>query len=1394
MPPGFRRRLRQARRGLWYLTAVSLVLMALAAGIVSQLLPLAEQHPERIAAWLSARAGRPIAFDRVNTEWTRRGPLLRLDGLRVGEGRDAIPIGAAEILVSQYAGLLPGRSFTELRIRNLDLTLERADDGRWRVRGLPGQELASEDPLSALEGLGELQLIDTRLGIVAPSLKINATVPDIDLRMQVDGERVRAGARARMRADGAPLDVVLDFDRGRGNGRVYAAAKDAVIADWARLLHGMGVQAVAGGGRAEAWVDVRGHRVQAVAVDADLRGLHLRGAPYAASAASVTTPAMSVAMTPAMTPGNATITTTAAASSGTTPPAADAIAGVSARPPVTPSVAKPAVKSAVKSAASAPTQRFDTLEMRAQWQAGRDGWRFDASHLRVRVTADAPAQSLDGLVLAGGGRYALLAERIDAAPLFAVVALSDRLSPQLRRWLTDARPGAVLRKVEVVGARGGPMRAQAQVENLRFASVGTSPGLSGLGGDVRGDGASFAIDFDPAARPRLDWPRGFGVPHDLRLRGRVVLWREDGWRVETPGLRIDGQGYGADARGGLWFQADGSRPWVGLAIALDDTQGPVAKRFWPRHAMSPALVRWLDNAILGGCVCDGRVLLHGDLDDWPFIARDGRPPTGVFDARARLRDFGVKFNPDWPATEMNADIAFIGNGFEVGGSARLAEVQIADFSAGIENFRDSLLAIEARADADAAKLLDLLRQSPLQREHGRTFANLGAVGPASASFAMRSDLKRKDADATEIRGDVALRGVRLSESEWKLSFAAVTGAVRYDRRGFTADGLRALYDRLPGRLSLRAGAGHVRDARQGFEAELEATMTTDDLLARAADMGWLKPYVSGRSRWTAAIAIPVSTLSGASRPSPRAAMSASPAARPVARANAPARPAPIAASRAAASAVRLQLRSDLIGTTLSLPAPMDKAAGQGLPTTIELDMPGAGTAGIGDIQVGFGQRLAVRARNAQGQLGIRALFGAERVNEAPPASGLVLSGRTPTLAAIDWIALLRGGNGQQGGGLPLRRVDVQVDRLALLGGVFADTTLGVQPANAGLAVQLDGPTLAGTLQVPDAAGATITGRLQRVHWRSPDKNPAKNFEKTPAVAAAPTAGNDTVDPAKVPPLNLRIDDLRVAGAVLGDTQFRSRPTATGMEISQLQTRAPKLRLDLTGDWAGRTTGARTRLSAVLASEDFGGFLDGLGMGGRVAGGKGDARFDAAWPGSPMDFALARLEGNLKLNVRDGRLVEVEPGAGRVFGLLSLAEIPRRLSLDFRDFFSKGFAFNSLGGNVRFTAGSASSEDFAIDGPAARINIRGAADMRAQTFDQTIEVLPKAGNLLTAVGAIAGGPVGAAVGAVANAVLQKPIGQMAAKNYRVTGPWRDPKVEAVERPAAAPRQRAAGQGR
>src|SRR5690606_27454016 len=140
---------------------------------------------------------------------------------------DAVPIGPAEVLVSQYAGLLPGGAFPELRLRGLELTLQRDDAGRWQVRGLPGDDRRpGGDPFAALEGLGELQVVRCQLRVQAPALGIDAQVPRIDLRMGVEEERVRVGLRAWMDVDRAPVQARAQIGRGDGSGRAYVAARE----------------------------------------------------------------------------------------------------------------------------------------------------------------------------------------------------------------------------------------------------------------------------------------------------------------------------------------------------------------------------------------------------------------------------------------------------------------------------------------------------------------------------------------------------------------------------------------------------------------------------------------------------------------------------------------------------------------------------------------------------------------------------------------------------------------------------------------------------------------------------------------------------------------------------------------------------------------------------------------------------------------------------------------------------------------------------------------------------------------------------------------------------------------------------------------------------------------
>ncbi|XIG26400.1 YhdP family protein [Lysobacter enzymogenes] len=1382
MPTPLRRRLRIARRAAFYGAAVVLVLVASLLALASQLLPLAERHPDRVAAWLSQRAGRPVAFDRVETQWTRRGPLLRLDGLRIGEGAQAFNIGDAQMLVSLYAGVWPGQAFSELRLSGLDLTLERADDGRWKVRGLPGQERADQgDPLSALEGLGELQVIGAKLAVVAPSLGLDARVPKIDLRLRVNGDRVRAGARAwpSAGADGAPsapLDVVLDFDRKRGDGRAYAGAVRADLAGWSPLLKIAGIRIDSGQGRAEAWADLREHRVAGVMVSAALDRVGLRAertapADAPATAASTSVPAaiaaaaapVAAAVNGPSGPSAASAADGVAADASSKKSAAATVGGPSGPTPSGPVAASgtksigaeapPTKAGADAGAAKTPPParvEFEHVEALAHYRLTDNGWRLDAS--RLRIGSGANVQTLDGLAVAGGARYALRADRIDAGPLIAVAALSDALPERLRRWFETARPRVSLSAIAVNGHRDGPMFASARVDALGFDPVGHSPGLQGLAGTFQADADGFAFDLDPNSPMRFDWPSGFGVPHTVKLGGSVGGWREGGgWRVGTTALRIDGGDFGLRARGGMWWQGDGSRPWIDIAADLDPIRLPVAKGFWVRSQMSQRLLNWLDTALVAGTLTDAHAVVSGDLDDWPFNRNNG-----LFHAGGKLRGATVKFQPDWPAVEaLDADIAFVGDGFSVEGGGRIAGVGVRKVQSGIERYHDGVLYVKAQTDAEAGQLLALLRQSPLHKEHADTLDNLRASGPAAVAFDMQ--LALREGGHTTLKGGVDLADAKLADPRWKVAFEQVRGHADFSRAGFAAENLSVLHDGAPGKLSLRAGEDYVRDKGNAFEAGLDAMSGADDLIARGPDdLAWLKPYLDGRSLWTVGISIPRT-------------------------------PAAKAAGASAQPPTLLQLQSNLVGTAIGLPPPLNKAAATPLQASIETPLP----LGSGDVRVALGNTLALRSRNSNGKTGVRVVLGANRVDDAPPPGGLLVTGRTDTLEAIDWIALAHGDGSDDG--LPLQRIDVNVQRLQLLGGVFPNTRLVVAPAARGAtAVRAEGAALDGAVMIPAGEGGSIAGKFARVHWTAVNAGGGAaaagaggNGAHAPASAATAAAAaakpaDAAMDPAKIPALNLDIADLRFGSAALGTASVRTRPTPAGMRIDQISTRGGKQSIDLSGDWTGRGAAARTHLSATVDSGDVGALMNGFGFGGQIGGGKGKARLDAGWPGAPAAIALGSLEGSLSLDVRDGRLIEVEPGAGRMLGLLSVAQLPRRLTLDFRDLFSKGFAFDRVGGTVRFGNGSARSDDLSIDGPAASIAIRGAADLRAQSYDQTIEVRPKAANVLTAVGALAAGPVGAAIGAAANAVLQKPLGSLTSRTYRVTGPWKEPKVEVVSR--------------
>jgi hypothetical protein len=65
-----------------------------------------------------------------------------------------------------------------------------------------------------------------------------------------------------------------------------------------------------------------------------------------------------------------------------------------------------------------------------------------------------------------------------------------------------------------------------------------------------------------------------------------------------------------------------------------------------------------------------------------------------------------------------------------------------------------------------------------------------------------------------------------------------------------------------------------------------------------------------------------------------------------------------------------------------------------------------------------------------------------------------------------------------------------------------------------------------------------------------------------------------------------------------------------------------------------------------------------------------------------------MTGAFNVNIESGQFLKADPGLAKLLGVLSLQSLPRRLTLDFRDVFSEGFAFDFVRGDVTIQQGIA----------------------------------------------------------------------------------------------------------
>jgi uncharacterized protein YhdP len=227
---------------------------------------------------------------------------------------------------------------------------------------------------------------------------------------------------------------------------------------------------------------------------------------------------------------------------------------------------------------------------------------------------------------------------------------------------------------------------------------------------------------------------------------------------------------------------------------------------------------------------------------------------------------------------------------------------------------------------------------------------------------------------------------------------------------------------------------------------------------------------------------------------------------------------------------------------------------------------------------------------------------------------------------------------------------------------------------------------------------------------------------------------------------------------------------------------PAYQLTASGAWSLVRAQHHSALNLEIRSPKLAPMLASFGyaMAG-VAGAPAVLGLTAQWPGMPTQFSLDSLTGQLKLHVEKGRMLDIEPGSGRFFGLLSVQMLPRRLTLDFADFFKKGFAFDRIDGTFDLEHGNAYTNSLIMAGPSATVKVSGRAGLAAQDYDQRAVVTPALASSLPWAGAFFG-PAGIGVAAAIylgeKAFTQIPaqVDRFLSRRYAIIGPWHDPKIE------------------
>lgn len=878
-----------------------------------------------------------------------------------------------------------------------------------------------------------------------------------------------------------------------------------------------------------------------------------------------------------------------------------------------------------------------------------------------------------------------------------------------------------------------------QARNVSLQGDQDRARLNGLNADfvLSGERGRLAVESQALA---LHEPDFFAAPIEaLQVSGQIDWFRNmDGLvRLQTDNLTVDSRPHVMKLRGHIDLRESGG-PHADIAASLSGGDLTRLKRFIPLTTREK-LKHWLHHGLLGGELTNAALVLRGELDRFPFSDQEGQ-----FKLQAQLDNVNIEYHEQWPPVyQLAGDVRIDQRKLTVQiPTAELYDAQIRDITATIDDLyvEDHILNLKGKASGPTLAALKFMRNSPLAEDPliQRLLA-LELNGDLQLTLDMAIALYP---GPDRINGEVRLLDNSIHSPRLDLELKNTNGYIEFANQQVNSRDLTALYHGQPVDVLINKQSDDSQPLELSLQGRFDAATLSQILREELADPSLsqlLDERLHGESTWTLGIL---------SRP-------------------------------ATGQGDTLRIHSDLAGTAVNLPGPVGKQASERRDLTIEIRLPEEQPA---EITAEYADQLALHYADG----GMNLHFGAEPVGPAR-AGAIIIGGQLASLDMDDWFAVINAIAGPDGllPGIAMKdrklALDVATKRLHILNQSFTDTSLNIEQTASGWQLRLEGEDIDGRINLPDNPDTEpVTASFSRLVIQPP-------AEKTVNAQPPAPATETQLDPRRLPALNLEIDDFVYDQSALGRFTLQAEKAAGGLDIRQFRFARDELEMQGSGSWTAVSDEIFSQFTINIQAERFSDLLKTFNHDGTdVERGKTAIEIEAMWPGNPMNFSLATMDGSLALDIKDGQFLDLNPGTtGRLFGLLSLQALPRRLSLDFNDLFQKGFAFDFIRGGFTIEDGNAYTNDLTMKGPAALITVNGRVGLAARDYDQVVTVIPQVSDSLPVAGALFG-PVGIGVGAVIFLTgkvfdeIPRQIDRLLGYQYDVSGSWENPVVEPIKK--------------